>query len=390
VIPRTVPGVPNTVSTTAGNAQASVSFAPPADNGGSPITGYTVTTNPAGGIDRDAGTIALSHTITGLVNGTTYTFTVTASNAAGSGVSSPASNAVVPVASVTPPSAPVIGTATAGNAAATIAFTPPINDGGGPITGYTAVSNPVGGIDSDAGTTALTHTLTGLSIGTSYTFTVTATNSAGTSPPSAASNSVMPFGIAIEITEGWNLVGNSNDATMNVAITFGDPKKVSTVWKWLSRIAKWAFYAPSMSSDDLAAYATRKGYDVLNFVGGGEGFWVNALTSFSIALPSGPPISSHSFASKLESGWSLVSIGDSKTPREFNNRLSEEMPTPGIVAAPVLKSLWAWNNYQSTWYFYSPLLDNSSDLASYAMSKGYLDFGDSKLTPGTGFWVKKP
>ena len=61
-----------------------------------------------------------------------------------------------------------------------MAFTPPANTGGSPITGYTVMSNPAGGVDANGGSTATTHTVTGLTNGTAYTFTVTATNAVGT------------------------------------------------------------------------------------------------------------------------------------------------------------------------------------------------------------------
>src|SRR5204863_1516413 len=137
---------------------------------GSAVTGYTVTSNPAGGTDTNAGQAGLSHVITGLTNGTAYTFTVTASNALGAGAASAASNSVTP-ASV--PGAPTIGTATAGNAQATITFTAPASNGGSAITSYTATSKPRGFTGSSA-TSPVTGT--GLTNGTAYTFTVTATN----------------------------------------------------------------------------------------------------------------------------------------------------------------------------------------------------------------------
>ena len=94
----TVPGAPTGVAATAGNALAIVTFTPPAFDGGSAITGYTVTSNPPGGVDADAGTTLTTHTITGLTNGTPYTFTVTATNGIGTGPASSPSNSVTPTA----------------------------------------------------------------------------------------------------------------------------------------------------------------------------------------------------------------------------------------------------------------------------------------------------
>ncbi|MFZ0932471.1 MAG: fibronectin type III domain-containing protein [Syntrophobacteraceae bacterium] len=86
------------MSATAGNAQATVSFTAPASNGGSAITGYSVTSKPAGGVDLDAGTTSAAHTVDGLTNGKAYTFTVTAANAIGIGPASSPSNKVTPAA----------------------------------------------------------------------------------------------------------------------------------------------------------------------------------------------------------------------------------------------------------------------------------------------------
>ncbi|MFN9689384.1 MAG: fibronectin type III domain-containing protein, partial [Bacteroidota bacterium] len=67
----TVPGAPTSVVATAGNTTASVAFVVPSSNGGSVITGYTVTSNPAGGT---ATGLSSPLTVTGLTNGTAYTF----------------------------------------------------------------------------------------------------------------------------------------------------------------------------------------------------------------------------------------------------------------------------------------------------------------------------
>lgn len=87
----------------------------------------------------------------------------------------------------TVPDAPTIGTATAGNAQATVSFTAPGSNGGAYITGYTVTSS-LGAITATG--TSNPITATGLTNGTTCTFTVTATNSVGTGSASAASNSV--------------------------------------------------------------------------------------------------------------------------------------------------------------------------------------------------------
>ena len=94
----TVPGAPTSVSATAGNGQATVSFTAPASTGGMPITSYTVTSSPGGFTASGASSPIV---VTGLTNGTAYTFTVVATNVVGSGTASAASNSVSPNAGPT-------------------------------------------------------------------------------------------------------------------------------------------------------------------------------------------------------------------------------------------------------------------------------------------------
>ena len=182
-----VPLPPTSVTAVAGNATATVAWIAPSSDGGSPITQYTVTSNPDG-LTAAVGGSTLSAMVTGLANGTAYTFTVVATNVVGTSVPSAPSNSVVPAG---PPDAPTSVTAVAGNATATVAWIAPSSDGGSPITQYTVTSNPDGLTAAVDGST-LSASVTGLANGTAYTFTAVAANVVGTSVPSPPSNSVTP------------------------------------------------------------------------------------------------------------------------------------------------------------------------------------------------------
>jgi len=193
------------------------------------------------------------------------------------------------------------------------------------------------------------------------------------------------------LTTGWNLLGNGSVAALDIAATLNDNAKVTTVWKWVPATRRWAFYTPSMTASALADYAASKGYDVLSTINGGEGFWVNAKQPFTVQMPAGSALLASGFQARLMAGWNLISLGENKTPSQFNIALSPTQPAPGIVPTN-LTSLWAWDASLAGWYFYAPNLEANGGLADYVAAKGYLDFTahGKMLGQGAGFWVNKP
>ncbi|MEV4838754.1 fibronectin type III domain-containing protein [Nonomuraea sp. NPDC049486] len=179
------PAAPTEVTATGGDASATVSWQAPADDGGSPINGYVVTASP-GGAKTSVGPSQRRAVVTGLTNGTDYTFTVVAVNAAGS---SPAS---VPSASIKVgqiPGTPTNVIATAASRSVSISWNPPADTGTSPITTYTVAEASTGRTETVSTTTVL---FTGLTNGQRYSFKVKATNDAGDSAWSAVSNVVSP------------------------------------------------------------------------------------------------------------------------------------------------------------------------------------------------------
>jgi len=181
----TNPAAPVVTATVTLNT-TTVSWSAPTTNGGSAISSYRVVSSPAG---YDSGTLpatTTSVTATGLTNGTAYTFTVTSANISGftsSGTSS----------SVTPYILPGAPTGLAGVAASgqiTLSWEAPTipNNGGRAISGYRIANTTLGTTQSS---TTNSYVWTGLTNGTTYSFTVAATNDDINYGPITQSISVM-------------------------------------------------------------------------------------------------------------------------------------------------------------------------------------------------------
>lgn len=188
------PGTPTAVAATAGGqTSANVTWTPPTTGG--PVESYIVTPyiGSTAQTPKTAGAKARSVMISGLTQGTGYTFKVQAKNANGLGTASASSNVVTPVVPVVP-MAPSDVVGEPGTQSVYVTWERSANDGDSAITSQ-RVTPYVGGVAQtpvDVGPTVSATTITGLTNGTAYTFDVTSTNGVGTSERSDRSVAVTP------------------------------------------------------------------------------------------------------------------------------------------------------------------------------------------------------
>ena len=217
--PRTVPGAPIVVTAIAGNGQATINWQPPVSNGGSTITGYQVSRD--GSNWTNVASTVRNHTFTDLTNGTSVTLRVRAVNIAGNGATANAP-------SVTPrtvPGVPTSVTATAGNGQATINWQPPSSNGGSAITGYDVSRDGINW--TRVGSTARSHTFTGLTNGTSVTLRVRAVNIAGNGAAVTA-----PAPTLTVLPSALSFLSSASNANINV--TSNTTWSVASNQSWLT------------------------------------------------------------------------------------------------------------------------------------------------------------
>jgi len=317
------PGAPTVgEATKTGSTTATVAFTQPSSDGGFAITSYTAVSTPGGitGTLSQAGTGTIP--VTGLTPGTDYTFIVFATNSQGAGINSSSSNTITTDAAA--PGAPTIGTATkTGSTTARITFTPPSVNNGAAVTQYTVTSSP-GGITANGSASPIN--ITGLSPASSYTFTVTATNSAGTSVASAASNQI------------------TSDATVPGAPTIGTATKLS------STTARVAFTAPA--SDGGAAIS---GYTVTSTPG-------NIIASGSVS-----PITVVGLAPATEYTFRVVAtnfVGDSSNSNS-SNTITTDATDVFVPGAPTIGTGTKTGSTTATVAFTAPASNGGAAIIGY-------------------------
>jgi outer membrane lipoprotein-sorting protein len=181
-VPASVASAPSGVSAVAEDAQANVSWTAPLADGGSTIESYTASDGVGDSCTTPDGSTT-GCTITGLTNGSTYSFTVFATNAIGAG---PVSGASAALTLPTVPGAPlhVVAASVSNASAVTITWTDPASDGGSPITSFVASS--ADGVTCSAPPTATSCTAYAFASNPAEVFGVRAVNALGTGPTALA------------------------------------------------------------------------------------------------------------------------------------------------------------------------------------------------------------
>lgn len=240
VEPGTVPYTPVVLNVTPGDGQVKVAWIPPASDGGSPLTGYTITSSP-GDVSMQAPGYATSAVVTGLTNGTAYTFVIVAANEHGDSPPSAPSEAATP-ATVPGPVTEVV--AIRSDASATLSWQAPASDGGSALTGYRVTPVPHGQprvLDAHI----RNATFTGLANGVAVTFEVVALNVMGESAP-VASNQIVPASVPAaprdatavrgdqQVALTWTAPASDGGSVVTGYVVTGTPGDISVTTDTLS------------------------------------------------------------------------------------------------------------------------------------------------------------
>ena len=215
------PGQPTSLVATSGNGRATLSWVAPSSVGDSAISGYRIEYSTNGGgswltLNSNTWSTSTSQSVTGLTNGTSYSFRVAAINSSATGSYSATASATP---ALVPPGQPTSLVATSGNGRATLSWVAPSSVGDSAISGYRIEYSTNGGgswltLNSNTWSTSTSQSVTGLTNGTSYSFRVAAINSSATGSYSASATAVP---VAVPPGQPTSLVATSGNGQVSLS-----------------------------------------------------------------------------------------------------------------------------------------------------------------------------
>ena len=216
-----LPTAPTITGTTPASGQVTVVWSAPTHLGSGTITQYTITAyglngNVAGSCNPDPGQTTC--VVSGLDNGSPYTFKAAVTTTVGDSIQSSATASVIPSGV---PSSPSDVAAVTSGSNMSITFTAPADNGGAAITSYVVTSSPAGATCT-VGANATTYTCTGLTAGTNYSYTVKAVNVRGQSSESLASTAVTAVA-APSAPQNVSAVITAGSTTLSATVSFDPP-----------------------------------------------------------------------------------------------------------------------------------------------------------------------
>ena len=374
------PSAPQSLAATAGSGSVSLTWTPPANNGGAAISGYNIYRGTSAGGEAATAVATVtgtSFTDTGLTNGTTYFYTVKAVNSAGTSSASNEASATPAGVTATVPTAPQSLGATGGNGSVSLSWSAPSSNGGSPITGYNVYRSTSPGGE---GSTPLRTNVTGTTFndltatnGTKYYYTVAAVNAVGTSPQSNEANATPQATVPSAPT---GLVASAGDGKVMLSWTVpnsdgGSPITGYNVYRSTTPGGEGSTpYATAVSStytDSAATNGTTYYYTVaaVNGVGTGpQSSEANATPQAAVTVPSAPQgLTATGSNAAVQLSWSAPASNGGAAVTSYN--IYRSTTTGGEGTTPVATGVTGTSFIDSpltngTTYYYTVAAVNSA------------------------------